>query len=292
MQTPAKTTPRGNNRWLLDFAANVNSQNGEDGILAKVLEVIGVSNGWCVEFGAWDGRHLSNTYSLISDRGFSAVVIEGSTRRFRDLVATFRDNSRVTTVNSYVGFTAADGLDSILARTSIPPDFDVLSVDIDGNDYHVWRAVTLYTPKVVLIEYNPTIPSAVEFVQPADMAINQGSSMLSLSLLAREKGYELVAATEHNCFFVKSQFFHLFGIDDNSVAAIRPDEALVTYIFNGFDGTVFVRGYGRLAWHGIPYRESKVQQIPRVLRRFPSTYGPLMRVLSRYYRSLKKRGIL
>jgi hypothetical protein len=277
------------NKWLLEFASDVHSQNGEDGILAKILEVIGAADGWCVEFGAWDGRHLSNTYNLLANRGFSGVLIEGSRSRFRNLQAAFRDNPRVFTLNRYVGFTAADGLDAILAETPISQDFEVLSIDIDGNDYHVWKAVTRYRPKVVVIEYNPTIPSPVEFVQPADMSVNQGTSMLSMTLLARDKGYELVSATTHNCLFVTKELFPLFGIADNSVAAIRPDESLVTYIFNGFDGTVFVRGYGKLEWHKVPYLESRLQQMPRWLRRFPDTYGPFMRVIAKHYRTLKKR---
>lgn len=276
-------------KWLLDHANNVASQNGEDGIIAKILDVLGVSSGWCVEFGAWDGKHLSNTHNLVANRGFSAVLIEGSAARFGDLQATFRGNPRVVALNRYVGFTPADGLDAILAATPIPHDFELLSIDIDGNDYHVWKAVTRYRPKVVVIEYNPTIPSAVQFVQPADMRVNQGTSILSMTQLAREKGYELVSATAHNCLFVTKELFPLFGITDNSVLAIRPDESLVTYIFNGFDGTVFVRGYGRLEWHKVPYVESKLQQVPRWLRQFPDTYGPVLRVIAKHYRSLKKR---
>lgn len=276
-------------KWLLDHANNVASQNGEDGIIAKILDVLGVSSGWCVEFGAWDGKHLSNTHNLVANRGFSAVLIEGSAARFGDLQATFRGNPRVIALNRYVGFTPADGLDAILAATPIPHDFELLSIDIDGNDYHVWKAVTRYRPKVVVIEYNPTIPSAVQFVQPADMRVNQGTSILSMTQLAREKGYELVSATAHNCLFVTKELFPLFGITDNSVLAIRPDESLVTYIFNGFDGTVFVRGYGRLEWHKVPYVESKLQQVPRWLRQFPDTYGPVLRVIAKHYRSLKKR---
>jgi hypothetical protein len=168
------TLPERGNRWLLAHASNVTSQNGEDGIIAKVLETIGDSTKWCVEFGAWDGRHLSNTFNLIASRGYSAVLIEGSKERFRELERTFKDDPKVRCVNAFVGFTAADGLDAILARAGIPKDFDVLSIDIDGNDYHVWKAVATYRPRVVVIEYNPTIPSAVDFVQVADMTVNQG----------------------------------------------------------------------------------------------------------------------
>ena len=280
-----------NNKWLLEFAANVTSQNGEDGIVAKILDVIGSPVGWCVEFGAWDGKHLSNTYDLITRRNFSGVLIEGSPKRFAQLRETFRGNSRVTAVNSFVGFTAADGLDTILARTPIPEDFDVLSIDIDGNDYHVWAACTQYRPRLVVIEYNPTIASSVDFVQEADPRLHQGSSMLALTRLAQEKGYELVSATLHNCFFVRADFFPRFDIANNSVAAIRPDESLVTHIFNGMDGTVFVRGYGRLVWHGIPYRESRMQVIPRLLRGFPGAVGPIRGFFAKHFRSLRKRGL-
>jgi hypothetical protein len=277
-------------KWLLQYARNVHSQKGEDGIVQKILEVLGTTEKWCVEFGAWDGEHLSNTYNLIANHGFSAVLIEGSASRYRVLVDRFRDNQKVMPVNAFVGFTANDELDKILASTPIPLDFDVLSIDIDGNDYHVWKAVNRYRPKLVVIEFNPTIPSAVEFVQPADLAVNQGASMLSMSLLAKQKGYELVAATDYNCFFVAKEYFGLFGIEDNSVQAIRPDEKLVTYIFNGFDGTVFIRGYGKLEWHGLPYNESRLQHVPRLFRRFPDTYGPVMKQLAKHYRSLKKIG--
>lgn len=276
-------------QWLLDHAANVYSQAGEDGVLAKVLEIIGEDTKWCVEFGAWDGRYLSNTCNLIESRGYSAVMIEGSAKRHRDLVATFKDNPRVFPLHVFVGFTANDGLDAILAKTPIPLEFGVLSIDIDGNDYHVWKAVTRYRPRVVIIEYNPTVPDAVDFVQPADMRINQGASLSALAKLGKAKGYELVSITDHNCVFVRAELFPLFDIADNSVEALRPNENLVTYIFNGFDGTVFVRGCRKLGWHDTPYRESKLQHLPKIMRKFPDTQGPLLRFLSKHYRSLKKR---
>jgi hypothetical protein len=289
MSAPSAAT---HDRWLLAHASNVTSQNGEDGIISKILEVIGEPRGWCVEFGAWDGRHLSNTYSLIHNRGFSAVMIEGSALRFRDLQAAFASNPRVVTVNAFVGFTAEDGLDAILARTPIPEDFDVLSVDIDGNDYHVWKAVNRYRPRVVVIEYNPTIPTPVDFVQPADLSVNQGASITALVRLASEKGYELVATTTHNCLFVRREYFPAFGIADNSVAKLRVDESMVTWIFNGFDGTVFIRGAGKLGWHGVPYRESKMQLLPKIFRVFPDNFGPVLKVFAKHYRSLKKRHLL
>ena len=176
-------------------AADVTSQNGEDGIIAKILEVLGEPRGWCVEFGAWDGRHLSNTYDLIASKGFSAVMIEGSARRCRDLQTTFKDNPRVVALTRVRRLFGRGRPGRHPRAHADSRDFDVLSIDIDGNDYHVWNAVTRYRPRVVVIEYNPTIPTAVDFVQPADMSINQGSSIAAQARLGKEKGYELVAAT-------------------------------------------------------------------------------------------------
>src|SRR6202042_420938 len=94
--------------------------------------------------------------------------------RFEDLLRRHGKNSKVIALNALVGFTEADGLDHLLARTPIPKDFDVLSIDIDGNDYHTWNSTVLYKPKIVVIEFNPTIPAEFEYVQDADLGSNEG----------------------------------------------------------------------------------------------------------------------
>jgi len=277
------------NQWLLQYAEDHHSQSGEDGILAKVLEVLPETDSWCVEFGAWDGKYKSNTFELIDKRDYHAVLIEGSRDRFGDLTQTFAGNDKVHPVNAFVGFEPDDNLDTLLRETPIPANFDLLSIDIDGNDYHVWEACAVYQPKLVLIEYNPTIPSAVEFVQPRDMSLNQGNAIKSVVELGKRKGYELICVTALNCLFVRREYFELFGIADNSVHALRPDESKVTWVFNGYDGTVFMRGYGRLGWHRIPYRERGMQLLPGFLRQFPDSRGPVKKLIAKIYRSVRKR---
>src|ERR1017187_9355054 len=100
-----------------------------------ILDRLPAKNRWCVEFGAWDGLWGSTTRRLILEQDYSAVLIEGSRERFADLQKNYAGNPRIVTRNQFVGFTAADGLDTILADTPAPPDFDFLTVDIDGNDY-------------------------------------------------------------------------------------------------------------------------------------------------------------
>jgi len=280
------------NLWLSQFARNVTSQFGEDGIIEKALEVINDSNKWCVEFGSWDGKNCSNTFNLIDKKNYSAILIEGNTRRFKDLFKTFEGNKKVTLINTFVGFEEDNCLDVLLKTTEIPVDFDLLSIDIDGNDYHVWECVRHYKPKIAVIEFNPTIPNEVEFVQARDMQITQGSSILSITKLAKSKGYELVAVTKTNAIFVDSKYFGLFGVRDNSVGTMRIDQSSITYIFCGYDGTVFIRGCGIMPWQTIRYKESRVQQLPKWARKKIGDRNILRRKLGRIFRRLRKRNII
>jgi len=260
---------------LLEFRRDVYSQAGEDGVIGMILETLPATDHWCVEFGAWDGEHLSNTRHLIESHDYSAVLIESSRKAFQGLERRYSGNPKVITVNKSVGFTAADSLDRILETTPIPRDFDFLSIDIDGNDYHAWQAVSAYRPKVVCIEFNPTIPTEVTFVQRADPAVKQGSSLASIVDLATAKGYELVAVLSFNAFFVVSEFYRRFNIADNRPQVLREDLSAITYLFSGFDGTIYLRGLQELPWHRISLRESKMQHLPAALRKYPLDYTPI-----------------
>ncbi len=272
---------------LLDYIGDVFSQSGEDGVIAKILETLPRTDKWCVEFGAWDGEYLSNTRHLIKDKGYSGVLIEGGADKYRDLLKRYGGDSRVHCLQGFVGFSAADSLDVYLQRTPIPRDFDLLSIDIDGNDYHVWKAVALYQPKAVVIEFNPTVPTECEFVQPPDETLSQGCGLLPLVKLGKEKGYELVATTLTNAFFVRAEYLPLFGIPDNRPAFLREDSSRVAHLFSGYDGTLFVQGFDRSVWNDIPYAW-RLHQIPKAFRIYVGNMGPVRRFLfDRYYAWLK-----
>lgn len=258
--------------WLFEFKSDVYSQTGEDGIIEKILEILPEKDKWCVEFGAWDGIYLSNVRNLIEKEGYSAIFIEGSGEKYGELRRNYSNYKNITCINSFVGFSGKDNLDEILKRTLIPEKFDLLSVDIDGNDYHVWKAISKYVPKVVVIEFNPTIPTEISFIQKADPLVNQGASLLALVELGKEKGYELVSVLPFNAFFVRSEYFPLFQIRDNSPASLRQSLSDITYIFSGYDGNIFLYGSKKLPWHGIDIDQSKIQQLPRLFRKFPCNY--------------------
>jgi len=258
--------------WLSEHKSNVFSQLGEDGVIGKVLELLRVRDRWCVEFGAWDGKYLSNVCNLIRNHSYSAVLIEANRKKFEELKINYCDFKNVYLRNQFVGFSLDDNLDTILQGTPIPKDFDFLSIDIDGNDYHVWKAIRGYKPKTICIEFNHTIPTEMEFIQDADPHTNQGSSLLSLTKLGKEIGYELVCVLACNAFFVRADFFHLYSISDNSPQTLRNDLRTITYLFSGFDGHVFLRGFNKLAIHEIELKESQFQPLPRFLQKMRDQY--------------------
>jgi hypothetical protein len=283
-QTPALRTPttleelKKSSRWLNQFSGNVYSQTGEDGVIAKALSMLPERNRWCVEFGAWDGKHLSNTFNLVENEGYSVVLIEGDAAKYRQLCSDYPFKTQALFVNQFVGWSENDGLDRILASSPIPKDFDLLSIDVDGNDYHIWKAVEKFRPKLVLIEYNPTASNRIDFVQPPNPSLNQSNSPAALVRLGKEKEYELICVTGVNLLFVDSRFHDLFHIPDNSLALMR-DEDEVTSLYLGFDGSLIVDGPADMRWHG--GKVEVKQPLPRILRQYPPTYNRLQWYLFR-----------
>jgi hypothetical protein len=194
------------NTFYTQFAKNVFSQNGEDGVLWEILTRLGVQkNGWVAEVGAWDGKHLSNTFALVRDHGFKAVYIEGDPTKYRDLLQTVSEHPPGT-IHPVCRRLEIDGknggsLQSILQTTPIPYDFTLLSIDIDSFDYWAWKKLELYRPIVVVIEINSSI-SPVEWKVFGEKGHADGTSFLPTLLLGYEKGYRFVCHTG-NMIFVR-----------------------------------------------------------------------------------------
>lgn len=264
---------------LAAFGANVYSQYGEDGIIAEVLRRMGQQaslDRWCAEVGAWNGVHLSNTARLIREQGYNAVMIEADHARCQTLRENYPEGN-VTAICAEVGSEPGSGLNTLFAHTKIPLRFDLLSIDIDGNDYHVWAALTTYRPKVVVIEYNPTIPNELEFVQAANPHVHQGASPRSLVQLGETKGYTLCAATWSNLIFIDAQFAEsVLGNDVPTLEDLRDDSLARCFAFVGFDGTILTSRPVILRWHRhtrVPSRA--LQFLPWPLRKYPGGYSRL-----------------
>jgi len=194
------------------YNKNVHSQNGEDGILEELLLRLNITSGYVCEFGAWDGIHLSNTFSLV-EKGFSAVYIEGDSDKFKDLLVTQQKYPAITAINEYVDHIkdSEKSLDAILKRTAIPLDFDIVSIDIDSFDYQIWKHFNEYAPKIVVIEINSSIdPKVINHIHTP--GVYSGTGFRPMYDLAIEKGYTLITHTG-NMIFVKDEYYGQLNID-------------------------------------------------------------------------------
>lgn len=172
------------------------SQNGEDGIITAIFAMIGTTNKFFVEFGVEDGMECNSRY-LMKHKGWTGLLMDGA-----------NENS---CMNLHREFITAEDIEFLFAKYNVPREFDLLSIDIDGNDYWVWKAIRQYTPRVVIVEYNSCIPFAPAVTIPYEPRFQwdktgyYGASLSALVTLGNEKGYTLVGTDPHgvNAFFVR-----------------------------------------------------------------------------------------
>jgi hypothetical protein len=198
-------------------AWDTTSQRGEDGVIAAIFDRIGwpSTTGFCVECGAGDGRKNSNSWRLIVQCDWVGVQIEADRARFAALRETYRDYN-VRCINTMVAPGPIGGMDDVLDGEFCPMDPDLMVIDVDGCDWWIWHHLVRYRPRVVMGEFNPTMPFWQDVKQPADPRIQAGCSLGALVALGRRKGYELAAVTSWNALFVLADDLPKIGIADNS----------------------------------------------------------------------------
>jgi hypothetical protein len=194
-------------RHLSAFELKVFSQNGEDGVLAEITRRLGVETGYFVEFGIETGAEGNCVY-LANILGWRGLFMEGDPAMFAELSRKYSFNPNVATANALV---SPENIDEVLRAQAVPDDFDILAIDVDGNDYWVWQGMRTYRPKVVVIEYNASLDPSKLLVQPFrreswDGTNYFGASLGAMRALAAEKGYRLVYTelAGVNAFFVRS----------------------------------------------------------------------------------------
>jgi len=206
---------------LFEFERSVFSQFGEDGVIERIFQIIEPTHRFAVEFGAGDGVRLSNTRNLFLNHGWGGLLIEGDEALAKRMAEEYESNPRVATEHAWV---YPGNVELLFQAQNVPKDLDLLSIDIDSNDYYVWNVIHEYRPKVVLIEFNAEFPPpqrAVIKFHPMnywDGSTYFGASIQSLYELGKKKGYELVHCESHgaNLFFVDSKYYSLFGMRDNT----------------------------------------------------------------------------
>jgi hypothetical protein len=185
------------------------SQNGEDGIIEEIFKRIGTTNRFFVEFGVETGIECNTVYLL--HQGWSGYWIDGSDSHVKSIKKNFSNIISSNRLRVTCDFITGENIEHLFKAADVPVELDLLSIDIDRNDYYVWNAIQSYFPRVVIIEYNAIFRPGCEFIVPYDAQAvwdgtsNFGSSIESLYKLGLKKGYKLVACDFHgvNAFFIR-----------------------------------------------------------------------------------------
>ncbi|MBX3718246.1 MAG: hypothetical protein KF898_01200 [Parachlamydiales bacterium] len=209
---------------LSQYEECVYSQHGEDGVIKKIFELIGTESKYYVEFGAADGQWISNTKRLREQEGWQGLLLDSG-----------HDNP---SINLHRAFITAENINDLFALYNVPHNLDLLSIDIDFNDFYVWNAINEnYRPKLIVIEYSGKhLPHEDKIViydpnGSFDGTDYFGASILAFYNLGRKKGYSLVYAEKNgvNLFFLRDDLIEQHNLEfknRNDVGKLyRPNNA-------------------------------------------------------------------
>lgn len=196
-------------KCLIPFGHKVYSQTDEDGIIREIFSRIGVTSKTFVEFGVGDGLE-NNTLSLLFE-GWRGLWIEGSAACVRAIRTNLPSVIRKKLLSVTHALVTRDSINGTIAEAFPGGELDLMSVDIDGNDYHVFEAITCVRPRVLVIEYNAKFPPPIEYCMAYDAAHVWrrddcfGASLKFLEVALAGRGYALVGCSLSgvNAFFVQ-----------------------------------------------------------------------------------------
>jgi len=174
------------------------SESGEDGICEHIFDVIGTRSKYYLEFGAWDGTYLSNTAFFRTKKNWTGLLLDGG-----------YENAEI---NLHKHFLTAENITDLFAKYLVPEEFDLLSVDIDGNDYWLLEKILAkYHPRVLVLETNqlisPKIAATVAYNPEILWDVNDryfGASASAFDNLGKKHGYTMVGMHDQNVFLVQS----------------------------------------------------------------------------------------
>lgn len=199
-----------NSNRLNKYEFSIRSQDGGDGIIREIFNRIGTVNKQFVEFGVGDGLQ-NNTAALLLDE-WKGAWFEGDPHNFQKVeknLKGFIDKKQLSLIPAFI---TADNIEKLFLENKVDKELDFLSIDIDGNDYWIWKSIKKFKPRVIVLEYNasygPHISVVPEYNEKYVWKRTHfyGSSIAAFDKLAKSKGYTLVVCTflGNNAYFVRN----------------------------------------------------------------------------------------
>jgi hypothetical protein len=203
------STPRFSDpRRLLLHATQVCSQNGEDGMIREIFRRIGRTNNVFAEIGVEDGAEC-NTAFLLST-GWTGYWFDASDE-FLPTIGN-RTDLNDGCIKGVKAFVTRENVVELFEKSGVPKDLDILSIDVDQNTFYIWEALREWPARVVVVEYNSTIPPDLDWKvhynpnRAWDLTQNLGASLKAFEILGVKLGYSLVGCDfiGVNAFFVRN----------------------------------------------------------------------------------------
>ena len=202
---------------IIDYEFQVFSQWGEDGIISYLVNNVEIEVNFFVEFGV-ENYLESNTRFLLKKFNWSGLIIDSSQKNI-DYIKKDKIYWQHN-INALCEFISRENINNIFLENVSQKNIGLLSIDIDGNDYWVWKAITTIDPSIVVIEYNSILGSNKNYTVPYNKNFKRnkahysnlyyGASLPALVKLGKEKGYALVTCNSagNNAFFVKKNLLN------------------------------------------------------------------------------------
>ena len=197
----------GDPRRLLRYQTQVNSQNAEDGIIHEIFRRIGTTNSVFAEVGVGDGRE--NNTSFLLSQGWTGFWFDADNKFLETLKN--RDDLQGECLRYLVAFVSRENISVLFEQLGVPKEFDLLSLDIDQNTFYIWEGLSCFRPRVVVVEYNSSLPPDVDWKvrydpsRTCDGSQNYSASLKAYEILGHRFGYSLVGCDflGLNAFFVR-----------------------------------------------------------------------------------------
>lgn len=188
---------------LNNYHKQILSQQGQDGILEKIFECIGTTNKYFVEFGSSGNDEGQGNTAHLRSFGFDGLLMDATQNPYG-----FQHVNQKYPVK--IHFVTASNINELFKKYNVPSSFDLLSIDIDGQDFYVWKNLDdYYKPRVVIIETNYQISPEIDYVMNYDENHNHtdimsGASLLAFKNLGQYKNYSLVANSGADAIFIRN----------------------------------------------------------------------------------------
>lgn len=204
------------------------SQNGEDGLLRYIFSEIGYGSRYFIEIGFEVTE--CNSLRLMLKEKLGGILIDGEKRSVRKFNKAAR-RMGIHDVKAIAKFLDAENLREVLDEAEVPEEVDLLSIDVDGNDYWFWESIDYIKPRVVMVEFNASLGPELSLAVPYDPKFMRhekhqsgfycSASISAFNKLAEKKGYSLIGCDSNgvNAFFVRKDCF------TENIRQLTPQEA-------------------------------------------------------------------